>query len=441
MYLPTRFPKNQPTRRELLKLLAAGIGGASLSGWMAPLADAAQQQQQQQGRPGTRQKSCILLWMDGGPSHVETFDPKPEAGMDIRGDLGAIGTSVAGIQIGAKFPELAKLMHHGAILRGMSTAEADHGRARVYMHTGYRPGAGGITYPGLGSTVSAELPRPDSPLPNFVVTGEPLNKHDVIRDPGYRGPRHQPLVLTELNRGLENATPVPALDEFDRRTRLLGALEQNFARTTQAPAAQAHQAGITAALSLMRSDRRDCFDLSLEPESARSRYGNSDFGRGCLLARRLVEAGVGFVEVYLANWDSHVKAVADKTRDLMTQVDLGMSALISDLNSRGLLESTLVIWMGEFGRTPKINNTGGRDHFSRAWSTAMFGGGIRPGQVIGATDATGNEVKDRPISVTDFMATTCHLLGIDYKKEVDTPAGRPVRIVDKGENLIHELIG
>jgi len=438
MHIPTKLP-NHPTRRELMKLLAAGVGGTSLSGWLGPLAAAAQQQ-----LPVARvlrPKSCILLWMDGGPSHVETFDPKPEAGMEIRGDLGAIGTSVPGIQIGEKFPQLAKLMHHGAIVRSMSTIEADHGRARVYVHTGYRPGAGGITYPGLGSTVSAELARPDSPLPNFVVTGEPLNKRDVIREPGYRGPRHQPLVLTDLNQGLENVTSATSPEEFDRRTRLLGSLEQQFARTTQAPAAQAHLTGISAALRLMRSDRRECFDLSREPESSRRPYGETEFGRGCLLARRLVEAGVGFVEVYLANWDSHVRAVADKTRDLMTQVDLGMSALVRDLRDRGLLESTLVIWMGEFGRSPRINNTGGRDHHSRAWSTALFGGGIRAGQVIGATDATGNEVKERPVSAVDFMATVCHLLGIDYKKEIDTPAGRPIRIVDKGEHLIPELIG
>jgi uncharacterized protein (DUF1501 family) len=198
--------------------------------------------------------------------------------------------------------------------------------------------------------------------------------------------------------------------------------------------------GLNAALQLMRSDRRECFDLSLEPAASRDRYGNTDFGRGCLLARRLVESGIAFVEVYLANWDSHVRTVAEKTRDLMTQVDNGMSALVTDLHDRGLLDSTLVIWMGEFGRTPRINSSGGRDHHSRAWSSALFGGGIRGGQVIGSTDATGTEVKERPVSVMDFMATVCVLLGIDYQKEVDTPAGRPVRIVDQGEKLIRELL-
>src|SRR5262245_30208669 len=354
-----------PTRRELLKLAAAGVGGASVSGWFGELAalaavpDAARK----------RTKSCILLWMDGGPSHIETFDPKPDAPANIRGDLGAIATSVPGIQVSEKFPQVARLMQHGAILRGMSTREADHGRARIYMHTGYRPGAGGVTYPGLGSTVSAELGNPAAALPNFVVTGTPLNKYDVLRDPGYRGPLHQPVVLTDLARGLENSDPAVPQAEFDRRTALLERVEGAFARQYASPPAAAHKAGLSAALKLIRSDQRDCFDLSKEPESSRRKYGDSDFGRGCLLARRLVEAGVAFVEVYLANWDSHFRDVAAQTRTLMSQVDAGMSSLVSDLHERGLLDSTLVIWMGEFGRTPQVNTTGGRDHYSKAWSS------------------------------------------------------------------------
>lgn len=435
MNLLKRHPAH-PTRREIMSLAAAGVAGTSVSGWMGSLAAAAQTSS---GKG--KAKSCILLWMDGGPSHVETFDPKPDAGMDIHGDLGAISTSVPGIQIGEKFPQLAKLMHHGAIIRGMSTPEADHGRARVYIHTGYRPGQGGINYPGIGSTVSAELARDDSPLPNFVVTGEPLVKHDVLRDPGYRGPQHQPLVLTNLSRGLENAASVASEAEFDQRVRLLGKLDQRFAQQTQSPAAQSHLAGIASAVKLMRSDKRDGFDLSREPAASAAKYGAHDFGRGCLLARRLVEKGVAFIEVYLSNWDSHVRESANKTRDLMTQVDQGMSSLIQDLHDRSLLDSTLILWMGEFGRSPKINAAGGRDHHARAWSTALFGGGIKTGQVIGTTDATGDSVKERPVGITDFMATVCHQLGIDHTKEIDTPSGRPIRIVDKGEQIIRELVG
>ena len=421
-------------RREWMTLCSASVAGASLSGWLAPLAAHAATQ------PKGRKKSCILLWMDGGPSHVETFDPKPAAGAQVMAELSAINTSIPGIQIGEKFPNLAKLMNHGAIIRSMSTAEADHARARIYMQTGYKPGQGGVTYPPLGSTVSAELERADSPLPNFVIAGAPLNKHDFIRDPGYRGARHQPLVLNDLRDGLANVTPAVPWPEFDQRVHLLGQLEQSFGRTAPAPAVQSHYEGLKSALRLMRSDRRECFDLSKEPERVREAYGDSDFGRGCLLARRLVEQDVAFVEVYLANWDTHEQRVAVASRDLMTQVDLGMSALIRDLHDRGLLDSTLVLWMGEFGRTPIVNRNGGRDHHARAWSTALFGGGVKGGQVIGATDRTGAEVIDRPIGVKDYMATVCQLLGIQWEKEIDTPSGRPIRIVEKEAAVIRELL-
>jgi hypothetical protein len=423
------------SRRELMQLAATGVSCASLSGWLPALAARAAEQ----SSPGRRQKSCILLWMDGGPSQTETFDPKPEASADIRGDLGSIETSVPGIRIGERFSRLARWMHHAAILRGMSTAEADHGRARIYMHTGYRPGFGGVTYPSLGSTVAAELGAAGAALPNFVVAGTPLNKYDVLRDPGYRGPQHQPLVLTDLRHGLEDSAPAVSSDEFGRRVGLLEDLEGRFADATKSPAARTHEAGLAAALRLMRSDRTQAFDLEREPASSRTAYGESDFGRGCLLARRLVEAGVPFVEVYLSNWDSHFKPVADQTRTLMSQVDAGMSALIGDLHDRGRLDDTLIIWMGEFGRTPRVNRDGGRDHYARAWSTLLAGGGVRGGQTIGATGPQGSEVTDRPISVMDFLATVCRILGIDYQREVTTPGGRPVRIVDQGEQVIEEL--
>src|SRR5262249_34039196 len=180
-------------------------------------------------------------------------------------------------------------------------------------------------------------------------------------------------------------------------------------------------------------------DLSQEPAAARALYGDNGFGRGCLLARRLVEAGVAFVEVYLQNWDSHEKASADACRALMPQVDRGMSVLIQDLKERGLFDTTLVIWMGESGRRPRVTRNGGRDHFARAWSTVLAGAGIKGGQAIGKTDAGAAAVTERPISVADFMATVCKALGIDYAKTVQTPGGRPVKLVDKGANPVAEL--
>jgi hypothetical protein len=429
------FQAQKVSRRELLQLSAAGVAGASLSGWLGLLAGHAAEEADR----GARHKSCILLWMDGGPSHLDTFDPKPDAPDRVRGEFKSIATSVPGVQVSEKFPKLARLMGHAAILRGMSTEEADHGRARVYMHTGYKPGVGGVTYPGLGSTVSAELGRPESPLPNFVVTGEPLTKHDFLTSPGYRGPQHQPLVLTDLSRGVENSRPAVPVEDFDDRVSVLEQLEQGFARTYKGGAAEAHRTTLARALQLMRSDRTRAFDLSREPAAAREAYGDSRFGQGCLLARRLVEAGVPFVEVYQGNWDSHEKKVADGVKALMPQVDQGMSALLTDLKQRGLLDSTLVIWMGEFGRTPQVNPNGGRDHYARAWSTVLAGGGIKGGRVIGKTDRQGAAVVDRPTSVLDFMATVCRILGINYEKKIDTPAGRPIRIVDRGAKVIEEL--
>jgi hypothetical protein len=420
------------SRRELLTLAATGAGMASLSGWLGPLAARAFEQ-------GRKHKSCVLLWMDGGPSHVDTFDPKPEAGAAISGTLKAIQTSVPGILVSEKFPRLAGLMKHGAILRGMSTEEADHGRARMYMHTGYRPGVGGVAYPVLGSVVAAELGAADAALPNFVVTGTPLNKYEFVGDPGYRGPVHQPLALADPARGLEDLHATVAKEEFAERVGVLQELERGFARTHPTGAAEERRTALERALRLMRSGRGEVFDLSREPAAVRERYGENGFGKGCLLARRLVEASVPFVEVYLSNWDSHERKVADETRNLMSQVDAGASALLTDLSDRGLLDSTLVIWMGEFGRTPRINNNGGRDHYSRAWTTALFGGGIKGGQVIGKTDRDGAAVVERPISVTDFLATVCKVLGVAHDKTLTTPNGRPVRIVDKGEKLITEL--
>lgn len=425
------------TRRELMRLSAAGVAGVSLSGWMAPLAAHAAQ-------TAARPKSCILLWLAGGPSHHDTFDPKPEAPADVRGELKAIATSVPGVQVCEKFPRFAQLMQHAALLRGMTSDEPEHGRARYYVHTGYKPGFGGLRYPLLGSMVSAELGRPDAALPNFVVTGALAGKNNFLTDAGYRGARHEPLVVTNPGQGLENLQPPVPADDFDDRASVLDQLEQGFARTTHSGAAAAHATTFRRTLELMRSDKTRAFDVALEPEVSRKPYGESKFGQCCLLARRLVEAGVSFVEVYLGDWDTHTKPAADAALGLMTQVDDGMSALVTDLKERGLLDTTLIICMGEFGRTPKIGigkNVGGRDHWSKAFSSVLVGGGIRGGQVIGKTDAIGGEVIDRPIRIKDFMASVCTILGIDPTRKAEAPGGRPVRIVDEGAEPLRELFG
>jgi len=421
------------TRRQWNTLAAAGALGSSASGWFGQLAAEAA------AAPTNRQgKSCILLWMDGGPSHVDTFDPKPEASSDVRGELTAIDTNVAGVRICEKLPKMATQLHHAAVLRGMSTDEADHERARIYLHTGYKPGFGGVNYPPLGSIVSSQLGDAHATLPNFVVTGTPLTKHDFLTTAGYLGPEHQAFVHADPDQMVAHLQPSPAVGDFAARAETLNRLEQ-MSLVDYAPAAAAHRTTFVRAVQLMQSDRCRAFDLSQESAATCEAYGDSRFGRSCLLARRLVEVGVRFVEVYLQNWDTHEKRVADAALEMMPVMDQGMAALISDLSTRGMLDDTLVVWMGEFGRTPRINRNGGRDHYSQAWSTLLAGGGIRGGQVIGRTDSSGARVVDRPISVVEFQASLCKILGIDYERQMNTPAGRPVRLVNTGATPVAEL--
>lgn len=414
------------SRRRFLQLSSLGVFGPSLSGWLGPLAARAAESK-------LRTKSCILLWMDGGPSHKDTFDLKP--GTKDAGEFQPIATSVPGIQISEHLPETAKVMHHGVIIRSMSTGEGAHGRAKYYLHTGYREGQGGVVHPSLGAIVSKELGRDDFPLPNFVTIG------NRSYGAGFLGPKHQPLTVSDPARGVESLKAAVGGSRFDQRLGLLEEMEAGFYRQYRAAAAFDHHTTYRRAVRLMQSKEAQAFDLSREPEQYRRPYGSGKFADGCLLARRLVEVGVPFVEVHLGGWDTHQNNFS-RVKTLSQQIDQPMSTLVRDLKDRGLLDSTLVIWMGEFGRTPKINTRGtepGRDHYPRAWSLVLFGGGIKTGQVIGKTDAEGATVEDRPVSAIDFLATVCRVLGIDYNQQNESSIGRPIRIVDKGANPIREL--
>jgi hypothetical protein len=414
-------------RRDFLKLASAGVAGVSLSGWLGVLASRA-------ATEGTRHKRCILLWMDGGPSHKDTFDLKPESA--DAGEFRPIATNVSGIEVSEHFPKLSRHMDDVAVVRGMSSAEGAHGRARYYLHTGYKEGSGGVVHPSLGSIVSAELGSSESPMPNFVAIS------NRAFGSGFLGPKHQPLVVNDPDRGVENLKPLVAQGEFNGRVGLLQEMEQAFNRDYKVDAGTAHTTTYRRAVELMKSREARAFDLSLESAATKKRYGAGKFAEGCLLARRLIETGVSFVEVTLGGWDTHQDNFT-RVKNLSQQVDPGMSALLGDLKDRGLLDSTLVIWMGEFGRTPKINTRGnkpGRDHYPRAWSLLMAGGGIKGGQVVGKTDKEGGTVVDRPVSALDFLATVCKTLGIDPNKQNLTPTGRPIRIVDKGATPVKELL-
>ena len=424
------LPLQDRTRREFLRLSAAGVFGASLSGWMGVLSSHAAQ-----APPKGKAKAVILLWMDGGPSHKDTFDLKPQS--RGAGEFKPIKTSAPGIEISEHLPKLAQVMHHGVIVRSMSTGEGAHPRAKYYLHTGYKEGVGGLTYPALGSIVSAELGKPESPMPNYVTIGA------RSYGSGFLGPRHQPLNVLDPNRGVEDLRPLVTAGQFENRVGLLDDMEQAFFRTYQADSINDHKTTYRRAVSLINSKEAKAFDLSQEPSASRAAYGTGRFADGCLMARRLVEVGIPFVEVGLGGWDTHQDNFA-RVKTLSGQIDKPMAALINDLKERGLLDSTLVIWMGEFGRTPNINARGakpGRDHYPRAWSLAMFGGGIKAGQVVGRTDKEGASVAERMVSALDYMATVCQLLGIDHTKQNETPIGRPIRVVDKGAKPITEITG
>ena len=417
------------SRRDFLRFTAAGAALTSMSGWFDLMAGHA-------AGSGVKHKACILLWMEGGPSQKDTFDMKP--GTKDAGDFKPIPTSVPGIQISEHFPKFAQQMQHAAIIRSMSTPEGAHARAKYYMHTGYREGVGGLTYPSLGAITSAELGRDDFPLPNFVSVGK------SVYGAGFLGARHQPLIITDTNRGVANLVPLGDMQQFGKRLGLLDTLDAEFAEAKKAAVINDHQTTYQRAVTLMQSKEARAFDLSREPTASRAAYGGTKFGDSCLLARRLVETGIPFVEVFQGGWDTHANNFP-KVKELSREVDPAMSTLITDLKNRGLLESTLVIWMGEFGRHPKItSNKGGspgRQHYPRAWTTVLVGGGIKGGQVIGKTDKEGVDIVEKKISGPDFLASVCQVLGIDHTKQNQTPVGRPIRIVDKGAKPVAELLG
>ena len=367
-------------------------------------------------------KAMILLWMSGGPSQFETFDPKP--GTAAGGPTKAIDTAVPGIRIAEGWENVAKAAGDVAFVRSMTNKEGNHERATYQLHTGYVP-SGGLKHPHLGSAVAERIAPEDFDLPAVVSVGR-------TQGAGYLGAGHEPFVVAAPGRRPDDTALTTEAARFDRRRDLLGRMEEGFAARGGAAAVATQRGFAEKAADLVLSPRLKTFELDDEPRSLRDRYGDGPFGRGCLLARRLVEAGTTFVEVRSNGWDTHFENFG-RTKDLSAQVDPAFAALLADLKDRGMLESTLVVWAGEFGRTPAVNPRGGRDHFPRAFGVALAGGGIKGGQVIGATDGTGAAVADRPVTVHDLFCTVCRALGVDPRHEYQTPVGRPMKLVEGGE--------
>jgi hypothetical protein len=409
-------------RRHFLRTIGLGTAGLAATGaiplsfteWMAVHAADIRK----------RQMACIVLWMAGGPSQLETFDPKP--GTEHGGETKAIATAVPGISIAEGWDHTAKVMKEIALVRSMTNKEGNHQRATYQLHTGYVPSAT-LKHPHIGCSVASELGESHFDLPHIVSIGGPTI------GAGFLGAALEPFVVQNPEKPPENTDPKVPQGRFRRRLGLLDRLEgAGFERIGGSDRVRDHRALYTQTARMILSPRMRAFNLEEEPAPLRDAYGRTPFGQGCLLARRLIQAGVTFVEVRCNGWDTHQQN-HEKVGKLATQVDPAFAALIADLRHQGRLDHTLVVWMGEFGRTPKINGNAGRDHFPRVFNVALAGGGIKGGQVLGASNPDGTEVKDQPVTVPDLLASFCHALRVDPAKESMTSIGRPIKIVDGGK--------
>ncbi len=377
--------------------------------------------------------ACILLFMQGAPSQFETWTPlAPHANA---GETKAIPTSVAGIQVADNLPHCAKAMKDLAILRSVTSKEGNHQRATYLLHHGYLP-MGGVKHPTLGANVAQQIGDAASELPSFVQIGGRLPNSG---GGGFLGVDYDPLILQSATRPPANTTPSTDADRYARRLALLDSLEGNFAAAGGAHVVADQHKLVRRAAEMIHSPKMEAFDLEREPAELRAAYGQGEFAAGCMMARRLVERGVTFVEVHSRGWDTHFDNF-NRTRELAGQIDQPTAQLVADLKQRGMLNRTLVIWMGEFGRTPRINPRAGRDHYPKAFSVVLAGGGVRGGQVVGQLDESGSEITDRPVLVTDLFRTIYHALGIDPDHENVSPNGRPLKLVDGGR-VVTELFG
>jgi hypothetical protein len=391
-------------------------------------------------------QSVIVLWMSGGPSQYETWDPK--TGRDNGGPTKSIETAVKGIEYAENMKVCATQAEHIAVVRSVTSREGSHERGRYLLHTGYVP-TGTVTHPAMGSITAMELGSKALDLPNYISIGGPsegagflspeFNPFAVERPGGggrTPGGGKSPLGMAggvPNNTGIQNIQYPAGVDKvrFRERMKLLQEQEADFEKEHASDEVTRHKTAYDKADKLMHTPLLEAFDLSKEKSELVTAYGDSPFGKGCLLARRLVEKGVAFVEVNLGGWDTHQDNF-NRVATNCKQLDPGMGTLIRDLNEKGLLKNTLVLWMGEFGRTPKINGNNGRDHYPKVWSVAMAGGGIQGGRVIGASDKDGVEVKDRPVTIPDLFATVYTAIGVDPKKKQISPLGRPISYSDNG---------
>jgi len=411
------------SRRALLKGSLATAAGSSLLNWGGLVQSAENVQTAKR-----KSKRCILLWMNGGASQFETFDMKPQS--RFGGPFRPISTNVAGTQVCELMPQIAKKMDKLCVIRSMRTSEVDHPGGIYLMHTGYRPAAN-VRFPEIGAIAAKYLGEETSDLPSFVKISS-----NGDAGGGFLGPKYQPFNLDHDGR-----LPTFAKSSLDptkefRRHQLREFVADIYTGQHQAETNRMHREAYTAARRLQNA--LGAFKYEDEWEKNETLYGDSLIGRGCLLARKLVESGVPFVEVGQSGWDTHADNFTGH-KGLVPCMEHAWAGLITDLEQRGMLDDTLIIWMGEIGRTPHINNRSGRDHYVRAWTTALAGGGVKGGLVYGATDKDGVDVADGMVTEGDFFATVYSTLGIDPKAE-NHEGSRPIPLAPFGSKVVKELL-
>ncbi len=402
------------------------------------------------GSTASRGPQCILIWLSGGPSHIDTLDPKPEAPSEYRGEFAAIDTAVPGIRISEVYPQLAATMDRIALVRSLTSPEADHDRAAHHVLTGYRPSPS-LVYPGYSSVMAKVWSESDAlgTLPPSVA----IPSAPPFGSSGYLTPAYDPFEVggdpSQPGFRVRDLTPPDrlTLQRLNRRRAMIERLD-TFAepRVGQTPITRSRDAFTARAYDLLTSpEAQRAFQIEDEPQEVRETYGLTPQGQSCLLARRLIEAGVGFVTVNdpaqdALGWDTHADNFNALSDRLAPPIDQAVASLIRDLDQRGRLNDTLVLMMGEFGRTPRINENAGRDHHGRSNSVLIAGGGVPGGIVVGATDAKAIEPIERPVTPSDLAATVYRILGVDLERRFLTPDRMPVRLIDEG-HVVDDLIG
>lgn len=424
------------SRRAFLRVGGLAAFGLGLPQYLQARAEA----------PSTKAKAkrCILLWMQGGPSHIDTFDPKPDAPAEIRGEFGTVPTTLPGVRFADVAPMLARQTDKLAVIRGHDPKNGSHGVADHLMMSGHKFNAS-LPFPCFGSVVAKERGYENGMLP-FVQLGKSIDRRFNGGIAGFLGDQFNPFEVPDdpssaafKVRDLAVSTDAERV-RLDRRYAMLADLE-NYQKAVEAPGVvKARDEFYEKAHGIITGPAaKKAFDLGQETEKTRERYGKNSLGQGCLLARRLIEGGAQFVTVTDGGWDTHTNNFKSLKDRLMPRVDRGLSALVEDLAARGLLDDTLVVWFGDFGRTPKVNPTAGRDHWATAGVALMAGGGLKVGQVVGKTNALAEVVTDTPVGPQDIAATIYHTLGINLHTWYKAQDGRPIELCPEGKP-VKELI-